>query len=185
MDFTTSFECRYLFKIVIIFDHKSNLTVIFDCSFLLDSLYILGFIRKIVLFIVIFARYFLYINVFFLYFYIVYCNTVNSQKCFTWFYSVKEYCHNLSKSEIREMYVLGSSLIWTCWILNICFDFFHCICLHKITTNIWLSRSKIQNLTYPNQWAAKDIRIRFIGSDLVMNSSDVFTNLQFQIYKLF
>ena len=152
----------------------------------------MGFIGKIVLCIVIFARYYLYTYDYFMF---LYCLLKHSKfaklcliwvfLCFTWFYSVKESFHNLSKSEIREMYVLGSSLIWTCWILNICFDFFHCICLHKITTNIWLSISKIQNLTYPNQWAAKDIRIRFIGSDLVMNLWDVFTNLQFQIYELF
>ena len=54
--------------------------------------------------------------------------------------------------------VLGSSSIGTLgqilnYIWNICFDFFHCACTEKTTTNL-----DIQNSTGPNWWAAEDKR---------------------------
>ena len=58
-----------------------------------------------------------------------------------------------SKSYI---FVLSSSSIWTCWILNFCFDFFNCTCLKKTITNI-------RDLTHINQWAINDIRGHSIG----------------------
>ena len=54
--------------------------------------------------------------------------------------------------------VLGRSSIGTLgqilnYIWNICFDFFHCACTEKTTTNL-----DIQNSTGPNWWAAEDKR---------------------------
>ena len=63
------------------------------------------------------------------------------------------FCLKLSsnfKDKEMKTFVLGTSSIWTCRILNICFDFFMCTCLYKTTTNI-------QNSTRPNRSATKDI----------------------------
>ena len=58
------------------------------------------------------------------------------------------YCHNLSKSEIREMYVLAAH-----WFEGVEF---------WTTTTIRYLKSKFE---YPNRWAANDIRIRFIACE--------------------
>ena len=64
-------------------------------------------------------------------------------------------------------YVLGSTSIWTCPILNICFDFFPQRLLEE-NNNKYL-QLKIQSLkfsTCPNWWAAKDIREKFIKTEM-------------------
>ena len=57
----------------------------------------------------------------------------------------------LSKS-IFYLNVLGSSLIWTCRISNICCCFLQASAVEKIKTNI-------RNSTHPNRCATKDKRI--------------------------
>ena len=81
----------------------------------------------------------------------VYFSTQNSQNyasygflCFTWFYYVKEYCKEVQIVILSQFVQVrdtrnvcfGCSLIWRCWIFDICFDFFKCCCLRKTTINI-------------------------------------------------
>ena len=57
---------------------------------------------------------------------------------------------------ISWVYVLGSSSIWTFHILNICCCFLLLSTVEKIKTNI-------RNLTRPNSWATKDVRIEYLN----------------------
>ena len=56
------------------------------------------------------------------------------------FYNCKTYyCYVLALMILVLILMLndlGMSSICPCWILYICFDFFHCACLQKTTTNI-------------------------------------------------
>ena len=50
--------------------------------------------------------------------------------------------------------VLGSSSIWTCHILNICFDIFNCVCVKK-------TNNKYSKFVMSNRWTSKDINWEF------------------------
>ena len=43
------------------------------------------------------------------------------------YFQIDEYWHSILQNP--DSYVLGRLSIWTSWILNICFHFFHCTCL--------------------------------------------------------
>ena len=66
--------------------------------------------------------------------------------------------------------VLSSSSIWMYRILNfeywIFLTFFHYSCLEKTKTNIPNSKFQIPNLTHPNWWDAKDIRLKLSKANL-------------------
>ena len=71
----------------------------------------------------------------------------------TWYYNCCDWHRKYGEYYKSITNVLGSSLIWMCWISNICFDFFLTTIACRKTTTIFL------NSTRPNRWATKDICI--------------------------
>ena len=79
-------------------------------------------------------------------------------------------------------YVLGSTLFWTCQILNICFDFFPQRLLEENNNKYLLFKIQSSKLsTSPNWWATEDIRENIIKTEIAFFVSEKWNQISIEV----